>query len=164
MFEAHRADAMRVITEDYEASDANEILQAVYSRKLRVLRAGTDGAETNQRSSILEQLGMEMVKDHQLRLRRELNDLADKIFRLEAFVDRENQTPPADGENMMTKGFEMSLMQSQLDAMRQYHSILSTRVMRDERYNAHRLAGAASEVESNMKQQAMREAQQSSSH
>lgn len=140
VYQAHHDDAMRVILEGYHASDSHEVLQQVFSKKLRVLRAGSSGNEVTPKSQITEQIAMEMVRDHQLRMRRELAELSDNIFRLEAFIDHDTKIQMSDDENLVTKHFQMSLMQSQLDAMRQYHSILSTRVIREERYQAHDLS------------------------
>lgn len=153
VYQAHHDNAMRDLADAYKASDANEILQAVYSKKMRVLRAGTEGAKRDTRAAILEQVAMGEIKDYQIRMRRELSELADRIFKLEAWIDMKLKEHVSEVENVVTYNFEISLCQSQLDAMRQYHSILSSRVMRDERYMSHRVSEMATHAEENLKQQ-----------
>lgn len=153
IYQAHHDNARQDMAAAFKANDANEILQSVYSKKLRVLRAGTEGAKRDTRALILEQVAMNETKDYQLRMRRELNDLGDRIFKLEAWIDMKNKEQVSEVENMMTYGFELSMCNSQLDAMRQYHSILATRILRDERYMSHRISEMATHAEANLKKQ-----------
>lgn len=133
----HRMSATQLQLDTIAANQAQEILVQTMADKAQAVRIGHDHGFTSEFTQGVQELAYATVPDYEMRMLSEQQELNDKIFRIEAYIDSQMQNTPMDSTGAR---YDFELLTQQVDAMRGYAQILNTRIARAQRVRAYDLA------------------------